>query len=158
MGHCIRAIVAPALAAESISRIWPELPRLSCENGFAVFPVDAALIDQRIAPDKTPTVTGDEFMLLTNGFRELLCAMSIGGELAYVETEYFGGTGGQGALVYRDGDESMPPTWRETGIINVALKMIGLKRSIFVDEFETAGFGLVRRNDDIIELIESQTT
>jgi hypothetical protein len=143
--------------ADAISREWPELPRLDRDNGFAIFPVDGELIDQRIAPDKTPTFTGDEFMLLTDRFRDLLCTLSQGGQLAYVETEYFGGFGGQGALVCRDGVEIMPPTWREYGTINDALNRIGLKRDAFADEFVAAGFDLVRDNDDIIELIQSQT-
>lgn len=156
MGHCVHAIVAPMDTADAISREWPELPRLDRDNGFTIFPIDAELIDQRIAPDKTPTVTGDEFMLLTNGFRDLLCTLSQGGQLAYVETEYFGGVGGQGALVCRDGVEIIPPTWRESGTINDALKRMGLKRGAFADEFVAAGFGLVRDNDDIIELIQSR--
>ena len=105
MGHCIHVIVAPTSTADSISEQWPELPRLDRANGFAIFPIDADLIDARIAPDKTPTETGDEFMLLTNGFRVQLRKLSLGGQLAYVETEYFGGNGGQGALVCRDGDD-----------------------------------------------------
>jgi len=102
-------IVAPTSTADSISEQWPELPRLDRDNGFAIFPIDADLIDARIAPDKTPTETGDEFMLLTNGFRTQLQDLSRGGQLAYVETEYFGGSGGQGALVCHDGEEIMPP-------------------------------------------------
>jgi len=156
MGHCIQAIVAPIGTATVISREWPEVPRLDCDNGLAIFPIDADLIDKRIAPDKTPTTTGDEFMLLTGGFLNLLRALSRGGQLAYVETDYFGGAGGQGALVLREGEEIMPPTWCKSGTINDALKLIGLKRGMFGDEFDAAGFGLVRRNDQIVEMIDAR--
>jgi hypothetical protein len=157
MGHHIQAIIAPMETADAISRDWPELPRLDRDGGFSIFPVDAALIDQRIAPDKTPTITGDQFMLLTNGFRDVLRTLSRGGQLAYVETEYFGGVGGQGALVYREGNEIMPPTWHESGPINDALKLIGLKRGVCADEFAAAGLGLVRDNDRILEIIENHS-
>ena len=156
MGHCIHAIIAPHSVADSISRAWPELPRLDRDRGFVIFPVSADLIDARIAPDITPTVTGDDFMLLTNGFRSSLQNLSIGGLLAYVETEYFGGVGGQGALVCRDGIEIMPPTWRQSGTINEALKLIGLERGSSVDEFVAVGLGLVRDNDEILEFIATQ--
>ncbi len=157
MGHCIRAIVAPLATADAISHYWPELPRLACSNGFAIFPVDADLIDARIAPDKTPTEAGDEFMLLTCGFRELLRSMSQSGQLAYVETEYFGGVGGQGALVCRNGIELMPPTWHATGIINEALELVGIDRPSAGDRFDAVGFGNVRDNHDLLELIAART-
>jgi len=115
-----------------------------------------SVIDARIAPDTAPTETDDDFMLLTNGFRSLLRTLSNGGLLAYVETEYFGGVGGQGALVCREGNEIMPPTWQKSGTINDALKLIGLKRGSYTDEFVAVGLGLVRRNDDILEFIDTQ--
>jgi len=157
MGHCIHAIIAPAATADSIATSWPELPRLNRDNGFSIFPIDASLIDARIAPDKTPTVTDDTFMLLTDAFRTLLKAMSRDGQLAYVETEYFGGVGGQGALVCRIGAEAMPPTWHESGTINEALEQIGMQRGSFIDRFAAAGFELLRDNDDIFDLIAAQS-
>lgn len=156
MAHCIHVIVAPTPTADSISQQWPELPRLDRDNGYAIFSVDADLIDARIAPDSTPTETGDEFMLLTSGFRNQLRTLSCGGQLAYVETEYFGGAGGQGALVCRDGDEIMPPEWNESGTINDALKLIGLKRGLVADRFTAAGFAQVRSDDDVLDLIAAQ--
>ena len=158
MAHCIHAIVAPLATADVIAICWPELPRLDRENGYSIFPVDAELIDAKIAPDRTPTVTDDTFMLMTNGFRHLLQEMSKNGQLAYVETEYFGGVGGQAALVCRNGGEIMPPTWSESGTINDALGLIGMERESFADRFIAAGFGLVRNNDGIRELIQVQSS
>ncbi len=156
MGHYIHAIVAPFETADSIAERWPELPRLDRDIGYAVFPVDAELIDEKIAPDETPKETGDEFMLLTHGFQLMLRAMSRGGQLAYVETEYFGGVGGQGALVCRDGEEVMMAAFRESGVINKALRLIGVKRGLLADEFTVVGFAEVRNNDALLELIEAQ--
>ncbi|MFO0821506.1 MAG: hypothetical protein U1A77_26415 [Pirellulales bacterium] len=153
MGHCIHAIIAPRRTADAIAIAWPALPRLDNDNGFSTFPVDVELIDARIAPDATPTITVDGFMLLTGGFLSLLQELSHDGQLAYIETEYFGGKGGQGALVFRDGIEMMPPTWREADTINDALRLIEISRSSFADEFMAGGLGLVRSNDDIIEQI-----
>ena len=156
MGHCIHAIVAPIETADSIAERWPELPRLDRDNGFSVFPIDAELIDDKIAPVKTPTETGDEFMLLTDGFRNLLSSISRDGQLAYVETEYFGGVGGQGALVCRDGEEIMMAAFANSGMINKALRLIGVRRGLLADEFTVAGFSEVRNNDDLLDLIEAQ--
>jgi hypothetical protein len=95
-------------------------------------------------------------MLLTAGFKSLLKTLSCGGQLAYVETDYFGGVGGQGALVCRDGEEIMSPTWRNYGTINKALKLIGLRRGVFADRFTVAGFAQIRANDDILGQIASR--
>jgi len=157
MGHFIHAIVAPAETADAIAECWPELPRLDRGNGYAVFPVDAKLIDEKITPDKTPTVTGDEFMLLTDGFRRMLQSLSDGGQLAYVETEYFGGAGGQGALVYRDKEQILMPMFSESGMINKALRLIGIRRGLLADEFTVVGFAEVRNNDGLLSLIAAQS-
>jgi hypothetical protein len=158
MGHCIHAIVAPTETADAISVSWPDLPRLDRSNGFVIFPIDADLIDARIAPDIIPAESGGEFTLLTNGFRKLLQALSRNGQLAYIETDYFGGVGGQGALVCHNGDEIMPPTWDKSGTINDALALIGMPHSLFTDRFTAAGFDRIRDNDDILDLIAAQTT
>ncbi len=158
MGHFIHAIVAPDATANMIATHWPELPRLDRDNGYSVFPVDAALIDAKIDPDKTPPETDNAFMLLTDAFCKMLKAMSHNGQLAYVETEYFGDVGGQGGLVYRNGDEIMAPTWSEAGTINDALGLIGMERGNYADRFVASGFGLVRSNNDILNLIQAQTT
>ena len=155
MAHYIQVIIAPHVAAAVITAQWPELPRLDRENGFSIFPVNAELIDAKIAQDKSPSAQDEQFRLLSDGFRQLLKVLSRGGQLAYVETEYFGGAGGQGGVVCRNGEEIMPPTWSESDTINEALGLIGMERESFADRFLAAGFGLVRSNDDILKLIEA---
>lgn len=156
MSHCIHAIVAPDSFAAAIHDAWPELPRLRHDLGFSIFPVDDDLIDSKITPVVTPRETGDEFMLLTPAFETYLRQLSVGGSLAYVETEYFGGTGGQGALVYADGVVRMNPEWDDSGTINRALELIGVPRPMNGDRFAHIGFANVRDNEDILELIEAQ--
>jgi len=157
MGHCVQAIIAPLSTADAISAFWPELPRLDRANGFSIFPVEAEPIDARIAPDKSPAATDHQFMQLTGAFRDHLRAISRDGQLAYVETDYFGGVGGQGALVCRRGDEIMPPTWRKFGAINEALRLIGVKRPWIGDRFRAVGLSDVRSNGDILDLIAAES-
>ena len=109
MGHFIQVIVADAQMADALSAKWVQLPRLGCANELCIFPVDAELIDRRVGPHETPASAGCELMLLTGGFRELLRSLSLDGQLAYCETEYHGGVGGQGAYVCRGGEEIMTP-------------------------------------------------
>ena len=71
-----------------------------------------------------------------------------GGALAYVETEYFGGTGGQSAMAFANGREVMAPQRSRGGAINEALRGIGLLREAGKDEFDTIGLGERRSMDD----------
>lgn len=153
MGHHIQVIIGAPASAQFIARSWPELPRLDIGGGYVVFPVDAELIDEKVAPERTRNDPADEFMLLTASFQCLLNELSAQGPLAYIETDYFGGAGGQGAAVYSHGDELLPPTWRRIGAIDAALELLGVERGTSRDRFESIGLDRVRSNDDLLDLI-----
>ena len=57
-------------------------------------------------------------------------------DFVLVYTELFGGTGGKIAICYQNGKKTLPPT---LNYVNAALKMIGISRKGFSDEFEAAG-------------------
>ncbi|MFH5806533.1 hypothetical protein [Alienimonas sp. DA493] len=156
MGHHIQAIVAPDRTADAVAARWPELPRLRHEALFSIFPVDAGLIDATVEPIAAARPPS-HFILLTPGFRERLRKLSSDGVLAYLETDYFGGAGGQGALVADRGVERMEPTWSEADAINRALKLIGFPRGGCVDRFENLGLASVRDNEDLLDLIQTPT-
>jgi hypothetical protein len=90
------------------------------------------------------TDDGDEFQYLT---REVIAALkeaSLGGTLAYFETEYFGGAGGQGAAAFKDGDLIFGPEWKKIGPINQALKLLGVRlERPFYDEFPDGRVGTI---------------
>jgi len=156
MAHCIQIIVAPEPTAQLIAASWPELPRYRHATDVSLFPVDANAIDKRIPLAKPLTNSAEEFVLLTDSFRLFLRSLSKGGQLAYIETEYFGGVGGQGSLVCRDGVEVIPPTWQESNAINRALKEIGVRRGLMADRFASIGLGDIRGNDELLDMIAAQ--
>ncbi|MBF2001699.1 MAG: hypothetical protein IGS38_13350 [Synechococcales cyanobacterium M58_A2018_015] len=153
MSHCIQIIVAPAEFADSIRLRWSRLASLRRESGFGLFPVDYELIDEKIAPIMTPRATSNQFMLLTPAFEQYLGELSIGGRLAYLETEYWGGTGGQGAVACKNGNLLMKPQWGASGTINRALELIGVPRPQVGDRFSAIGLEVIRSNDDLLDLI-----
>jgi hypothetical protein len=73
------------------------------------------------------------------------------GPIAYIETEYFGGVGWQGAAVYSGGETVMVPGWRESGPIDRALRLIGVKCLLLRDRFQALGLEAYRSNDDLIQ-------
>src|SRR5436305_5188708 len=109
MGHCVQAIVTTSDVADKLMSLYPHLPRVAARQGFAILPVDADFVDS--VTGARPGQSTEDFMLLTAAFDDLLRRFSLLGPIAYIETEYFGGVGGQGAAVYSRGETVMEPEW-----------------------------------------------
>lgn len=92
------------------------------------------------------------FEHLTTGLMHLLEGSSQRGDVAYIETDYFGGPGDQGAVLYRAGSALYGPERADIGPISEVLKLMGVQKgdSDF-DEFDTAGLGRYRENADWIK-------
>jgi hypothetical protein len=67
--------------------------------------------------------------------------------VAYIEAEFFGGAGGQSAVVWSRGLEAMAPTHLQ-GAINQALRFLGIQIGNVHDEFEALGLGRNRDTRD----------
>lgn len=149
MGHSVQLIVAPTKVAETICNLYPTLSPLATPAGFSLVPIDADFIDD-VVRERPPQKAGEaQFKLLTAGFVQFLRELSRLGPIAYVETDYFGGKGGQGALAYADSKELMVPEWGEIGPIDRALELIGVPRSKVGDRFSAVGLDGFRSNDEI---------
>ena len=73
--------------------------------------------------------------------------VSFSAPAAYVEAEYFGGSGGQSAVVWSRGAESLPPT-HSPEAINTALRLLGVSRGTFHDEFGAVGLPRHRHTEE----------
>ncbi|REK06080.1 MAG: hypothetical protein DWQ37_22830 [Planctomycetota bacterium] len=150
MGHSIQAILAKAEVADVIVERFAELRWVDTAKGIAILPVDAAFVDRVVEPMPSPQAAGAEFRLLTPGFENLLCELSQLGALAYIETNYHGGVGGQGAAAYAAGREILAPCWDERAI-NRALTRLGVRRPLLGDRFAAIGLHRFRSNEDLLE-------
>jgi hypothetical protein len=117
--HIVTDLIARPTVLEPFSRKrslhWPVA--LIC--GLVILPLRA------IDLDSLQAAHSDEaggFQYLSKQFLDELRRSSHQAPLAYFETEYFGGLGGQGAAVFQDGELIFGPHWAETGPINHALK------------------------------------
>jgi hypothetical protein len=153
LGHFIHAIVAPESTARRLIERWPELSACTHNGKHILFPINAELVDAKVAPDATPQETEETFILLTAGLRRLFADVSVDGILAYIETEYHGGQGGQGGMVLKNGQEVMPPEWAGSDMINKALKLLGVRSTMTEDEFLVVGLGMARNNANLLELL-----
>ncbi len=71
-------------------------------------------------------------------------------ELAYVESEFFGGQGGHIGIIWRDGKRDFL-TESDKNSMNKILKRLGVNRSLLKDEFETIGLAENRHTEDWFE-------
>ena len=142
MGYDIQAIISTQAVLESCSASFAAAAVCPLVAGFALIPITDELFDEIGA-------SGDsgKFYKLTPAVSEWLRLISSSAPAAYVEAEYFGGSGGQSAVVWSLGAESLPPT-HSSEAINTALRLLGVLRGAFHDEFEAVGLPRHRHTDD----------
>jgi len=142
MGHSVQLIVGQGAAIASFLREWPVARVVELRGGWQAIPVDEALYEAIEA--RHPGATRPSGLDVSPlGLSEAIAASTVGdGGLAYVETEYFGGTGAQSSIAFVDGCEVVAPqSGRAAGPINQALRRIGVARTLAEDEFDAIGLG-----------------
>ncbi len=150
MGHSVQLIIGRGEAVAAFLRQWPVARAVDLRGGWRAIPVDdalhAAIEAAHPGAQRPPELDVSPFGL----DRALAAATAAGGGLAYVETDYFGGAGGQSAMAFVDGREAMAPQRSRGGggPINQSLRAIGVVRSEADDEFDTVGLGERRAMGD----------
>ncbi len=81
----------------------------------------------------------------TEAVRELMERYSFHTKLAYIETDYFGGAGTQGGLLYENGSAAVAPQVSGAGVINALLSELGVRCGSGKDEFDSLGLSKYRR-------------
>lgn len=144
MGHCVTAIIAPSTVVGRIVT-GRALVAVDLRDGFRLIPLEDDDLDS-LGLDFTQTAQG--FNYLSPELTRFCSEFSIHGPLAYIETEYFGGSGGQGAAAFRSG--SFIPNFPlvTDDAINAALHCIGVVRSPELDEFDYIGLSRYRNTSD----------
>jgi hypothetical protein len=116
----------------------------SLEQGFGFLPAADDLDDELGAGD----VPHEEFWRLTQGLARLGAELSRGGPVAYVETDYFGGSGDQAAMIWEDGEVASAPWKTRMDAIDGALLRLGAGKGKADDHFDALGLGRHRHTDD----------
>lgn len=149
MGHAITALIGPSELVESMIDEMG-LPRSTpLPFGLSIVPLGHAALD-RISEDDLGSVAPD-FNYLGSGLETALRAASADGVLLYIETNYFGGIGGQGAALFRAGES----VWKEAQAVSPTppagkspisrgLECLGVTASDGQDEFDTLGLSRYR--------------
>jgi len=147
MGHSIAGFIAPKEVLREATRHLRQAVIVSLEQGFGFLPATDALDDELGGGD----APHEEFWRLTTGLARLGAEMSRGGRVAYVETDYFGGSGDQAAMAWENGEVLSEPWKTRMGAIDDALLRLGVERAGADDRFDALGLGRHRHTDDWAE-------
>lgn len=121
------------------------------KQSLFLLPMVDELYDALPNADSATEINGDfHFKFLSPKLIATLTEASKEESVAYVETEYFGGLGDQGAIVAKEGRIAFGPTDGD-GSINSALRLIGVKKGLARDEFDAVGLDKFRSNEDWLD-------
>ncbi|MBB3078645.1 hypothetical protein [Streptomyces violarus] len=152
MSYDLKAVIARNSLLAAMASTLPSARVVGLQQGLALLPVSDALSDavtDRAQPRRT------DFWSLPSGFDRVLAEWSEAGSIAYVEAEYFGGTGEENVAVWRDGrlvlgplhllDGELPPS--DGTPVCLALREVGVRAAEEEDEFTTVGLGKHRNTE-----------
>ncbi len=146
MGHCISAIIG---RREDVCRIAEQMIHadlIELPQGFGmILMTDKLLRDVEELAEVSDEIVFPGLDRFTEAVRELMERYSFHTKLAYIETDYFGGVGTQGGLLYESGCCVVAPRSSETGVINALLSELGVRREPGKDEFDSLGLSKYRR-------------
>lgn len=155
MAYVLEAVIGPAPVVSIAEHYWASATVVPLRRGLGIVPMTGELFDEV----SDGSLEGPpEFWRFPGGFGRALCDWSSHGRVAYVEAEYFGGTGRQcsavwdaGTIIFGpvavDDDDGPPPSTAATPISR-ALALLGVLRGGGRDEFDAAGLGRHRRTED----------
>ncbi len=149
MGHHVQAILGEKHNLDEIKRLYEHSKVIELPQGIYLLPLTEDLYDA-VAEVDDNALSDPAFMFLSSKIGSLLLSHSSGQGLVYFETDYFGGTGTQGAVYVKAGEVLIQPTL-ESNSINQALKLWGIRSSLGKDEFATLFLNWFRSNEDWIE-------
>jgi hypothetical protein len=142
MGYYLQAVLGRELARHASAfgnaRVVP------LEQSVDMIPVTDELHQEIGSGDELP-----RFEKLSPKVQAWVGRISVAGPVAYVEAEFFGGLGGQAAVAWSEGSQSLGPIHAKDAI-NQALRFLGVRPDGAHDEFDAVGLGRYRNTADWI--------
>ncbi|GAA2616234.1 hypothetical protein GCM10010304_82170 [Streptomyces roseoviolaceus] len=152
LSYDLKAVIARSSLLAAMASTLPSARVVDLQQGLALLPVSDALSDAVTDPARPRRA---DFWSLPSGFDRVLAEWSKEGSVAYVEAEYFGGTGEENVAVWRDGRLVLGPLHLVDGELSSsdgtpicrALREVGVRAAEEEDEFTTVGLGKHRNTE-----------
>ena len=153
MGYYIQALIGKTDYLTNRQEHFPSEFQVTLAQDLTLILATEDLLEE--ISDGFPVEVENEtkgFSMLTGSLSAWAKQISILTPVAYIEAEYFGGTGAQSAVVWDKTEIKFGPVTAEIGPINQALKYLGAKVLSAHDEFEAVGLNQAGNMDDWIDL------
>ena len=148
MGYYLQALICRQSDQTLLTQKFDKAVSVDLGQGLALVPMTEELFDQIDNFCSSPSV--DRFSYLTENVEQKLLDAVGDRKFAYVEAEYFGGEGGQMAIIWNNNRREQLLLSGQ-GKINEVLKSFGVTAKPGQDEFVTLGLGLRRSTREWIE-------
>lgn len=145
MGYYLQAVIGRVSLEGALG--FPSARIVTLGQGLRMIPLTDDLFDEIQASLPGGGEPPQRFEKFSPAVARWACGLSTRGLAAYVEAEYFGGTGGQFAIVWRHGETVLGPIHSDDAI-NRALRVLGVEAGGERDEFAAIGLGFQRSTDD----------
>lgn len=151
MGHAITAFVAEPRTLKRLSRVLADADIYTLRSErLLILPVTDEVFDRAVSLKGMSDPVSADFWGLTHALAALASESATHSAIAYIETDYFGGSGTQSAMVWMPGIAA-GTAHHGPGAINEALTALGLKPHPPLDAFDTLGLGEVRSTAEFAE-------
>ena len=148
MGYYLQALIGNRETLEDHVSDFRCARLVSLAHGLAIIPLTDNLYDEIGDGGEI-----DHFYKLSPGVERWAHHISGAAPLAYIEADFWGGTGGQSAIVWSGGSRVLGPI-HSLHAINAALSFLGVQPAGAHDEFAAVGLG---RHRDTIDWISQET-
>ena len=147
MGHAVTALLGSRSVLSGFAEHEELRAPVAAQAGTWLIPLTDDVLDHVVGLPVGQPLPG--FRHLYPKLLHKLVHASARGWIVYIETEYFGGKGRQGAVALRDGRCVHGPQAAEWNCINEALASVGIAVvAPAIDAFETVGLDRHRFTDD----------
>jgi hypothetical protein len=182
LGYRLEAVVTKPAVAAALEEDFPAALAVELPQGFALVPMTRALIGQIsggrpwadvaqlaggwVRYNADSEVVERSTSQLPHVLANVLASLSRVGAVAYVEAEFFGGSGVQASVVWDVGEIVLGPLIEKEeapvrgadAAINQALRRLGVqKKEGTFDEFEALDLGRCRKTDDCVPAPDLRT-
>lgn len=103
MGYNMRAIIGNEHVLQRIHTAYVSAIIVLLNQGIRMIPLAERLYDDFVNFEDSPEV--GQFIFLNEKLSDYLKEVSLAGGIAYIQADYFGGSGKQGAFVWKNGQE-----------------------------------------------------
>lgn len=152
MSYSIYGLIGGKEVVEAFIKDYPSAKQFSLSSNLQLVPLTEEIFDNMT--ESIPSPKTGNFIHLNEKINNLLKFYSNIGMIAYIEADYFGGSGGQSSVVWEHGKLLLLQDFELHNkyiAINKALALFGIKGRLNRDAFDVSGLGKHRSVEDWLE-------